>query len=626
MSDAIAEGRAAIAGVSDPLERLRRIAHLHLDRMSRDRDLAVVFQVELRQTTKFMERFSTTLLRDYLGILRDVIADGQAAGVVRPGVNPTIAAKMLFGALDEMATNWMLSHRRYLARRRRRRDRGRVRRRRRRAHAPAARRPEARLPERRAAMIRTATVLGAGTMGAQIAAHLANAGVEVHLLDVDADAAARRHGSARSRSSPIRSSPRRMRRCSAPAPRRRDFARPSADWIVEAIVERLDPKRALFERIDRQRGARHDRQLQHLGAAARQPRRGPLRGVRRPLRRHALLQSAALPAARRGHPDGRHERDVVAALRHWLDLRLGQGVVVAKDSPNFIANHIGLYGCSRCCRPGSEGRFDIDSGRRDDRARRSAGRRARRSAPSTSPASTWLAQVARNFVERTSVEPSCSGCSRVPPLAIAGLLERGWIGEKAGQGFFKRAKARGGELGHPRARSGDVRVRAAQQPARFASLDARASSEGVGGRIKALLLGDDRVGDFPRARSGDTLLYTARRRGRHRARHRRCRSRDAVGLRLGARPVRDHRRHRASRSCWTPCTPARPCRRCSPSALGRRRATRFRDARRVPRRARRQSLILAGATRPARRRRHATPAASVLDPATASSPSSSTRR
>jgi TetR/AcrR family fatty acid metabolism transcriptional regulator len=112
MSEAIAEGRAALAGIADPLERLRRIAHLHLDRLSRDRDLAIVFQVELRQTTKFMERFSNTLLRDYLGILRDVIADGQAAGVVRPGISPTLAAKMLFGALDEMATNWMLSHRR----------------------------------------------------------------------------------------------------------------------------------------------------------------------------------------------------------------------------------------------------------------------------------------------------------------------------------------------------------------------------------------------------------------------------------------------------------------------------------------------------------------------------------
>ena len=60
-----------------------------------------------------MERFSATQLREYLGIIRDTIAEGQAAGVIRSTINPTIAAKMLFGALDEMATNWMLSRRRY---------------------------------------------------------------------------------------------------------------------------------------------------------------------------------------------------------------------------------------------------------------------------------------------------------------------------------------------------------------------------------------------------------------------------------------------------------------------------------------------------------------------------------
>ena len=79
MKEAIADGRASVAGIADPLERLREIARLHLDRLGRDRDLAVVFQVELRQSTKFMERFSATQLREYLGIIRDVIADGQAA-------------------------------------------------------------------------------------------------------------------------------------------------------------------------------------------------------------------------------------------------------------------------------------------------------------------------------------------------------------------------------------------------------------------------------------------------------------------------------------------------------------------------------------------------------------------
>jgi TetR/AcrR family transcriptional regulator, fatty acid metabolism regulator protein len=113
MKEAIAAGRESIAGIPDPLMRLRAIARLHLDRMGRDRALAVVFQVELRQSTKFMERFSATHLREYLGIIRDVIAHGQAQGVFRRDLNPTLASKLLFGMLDEMATNWILSKRKY---------------------------------------------------------------------------------------------------------------------------------------------------------------------------------------------------------------------------------------------------------------------------------------------------------------------------------------------------------------------------------------------------------------------------------------------------------------------------------------------------------------------------------
>lgn len=113
MKDAIAEGRAALVGAVDPRERLSRIARLHLERLGRDRDLAVVFQVELRQSTKFMERFSSSYLREYLGIIREAVEAGQANGLFRRDVSATAAAKILFGALDEMATNWMLSRRTY---------------------------------------------------------------------------------------------------------------------------------------------------------------------------------------------------------------------------------------------------------------------------------------------------------------------------------------------------------------------------------------------------------------------------------------------------------------------------------------------------------------------------------
>ncbi len=113
MKEAIADGRRSVDALTDPVERLREIARLHLGRLGRDRALAVVFQVELRQSTKFMERFSSTQLREYLGIIRGVIADGQARGVFRAAISPTLAAKLFFGALDEMATNWILSRRKY---------------------------------------------------------------------------------------------------------------------------------------------------------------------------------------------------------------------------------------------------------------------------------------------------------------------------------------------------------------------------------------------------------------------------------------------------------------------------------------------------------------------------------
>ena len=113
MTDAIAEGRRGIGALPNAAARLHGIARLHLDRLGRDRHLAVVFQIELRQSTKFMERFSTTQLREYLGIIRDVIAQGQSGGEFRKDVNPTFAAKLFFGMLDEMATNWILSRRKY---------------------------------------------------------------------------------------------------------------------------------------------------------------------------------------------------------------------------------------------------------------------------------------------------------------------------------------------------------------------------------------------------------------------------------------------------------------------------------------------------------------------------------
>ncbi|HKP87993.1 MAG TPA: TetR/AcrR family transcriptional regulator [Blastocatellia bacterium] len=113
MEEALSLGRRRLEETSDPQEKLKRIVHAHLDRLGRDRDLAVVFQVELRSSTKFMEQFSSTKVTEYLDLIRGVIEEGQKKKVFRRGLNTTIAAKVLFGALDEMATNWVLSRKRY---------------------------------------------------------------------------------------------------------------------------------------------------------------------------------------------------------------------------------------------------------------------------------------------------------------------------------------------------------------------------------------------------------------------------------------------------------------------------------------------------------------------------------
>lgn len=113
MDEALARGRKNLAEVADPVEKLKRIVEAHLDRLGRDRDLAVVFQVELRSSTKFMEQFSATKVTEYLELIRGVIEEGQKRGVFRSHLNTNIVAKVLFGALDEMATNWVLSRKRY---------------------------------------------------------------------------------------------------------------------------------------------------------------------------------------------------------------------------------------------------------------------------------------------------------------------------------------------------------------------------------------------------------------------------------------------------------------------------------------------------------------------------------
>ncbi len=113
MAEFIAEGKSELHPLTSAEDKLRKIAELHLARLSADRDLAIVFQVELRGSTKFMREFSAAGFSDYLDIIKKTIEEGQAQNSFRNDIKPIVAAKIFYGSLDEMVTNWILSKKSY---------------------------------------------------------------------------------------------------------------------------------------------------------------------------------------------------------------------------------------------------------------------------------------------------------------------------------------------------------------------------------------------------------------------------------------------------------------------------------------------------------------------------------
>lgn len=109
MNRFIGEGQGRLAVTSDAEEKLRDLVELHLSVMGRDRDLAVIFQVELRHSLHFLDIFSRSRMREYLAIIAEIVGQGQQEGRFRKEVDPLLAAKAIFGVLDEMTTDWILS-------------------------------------------------------------------------------------------------------------------------------------------------------------------------------------------------------------------------------------------------------------------------------------------------------------------------------------------------------------------------------------------------------------------------------------------------------------------------------------------------------------------------------------
>jgi TetR/AcrR family fatty acid metabolism transcriptional regulator len=113
MAEHLERGREEIRTLAGAPARLRAIAAHHLRLFGGNRDLALVFQVELRHSTRFLERFTASWLQDYFALLADVIEQGKREGSLRADLHPKVATKAFFGALDEMVTSWILGRKDY---------------------------------------------------------------------------------------------------------------------------------------------------------------------------------------------------------------------------------------------------------------------------------------------------------------------------------------------------------------------------------------------------------------------------------------------------------------------------------------------------------------------------------
>jgi 3-hydroxyacyl-CoA dehydrogenase len=357
------------------------------------------------------------------------------------------------------------------------------------------------LPMKSLPTIDRAAVLGAGVMGAQIAAHVANAGVPVLLLDLTPEIAA--EGLKRALGlSPNPLFTRDAASLITTGGFDRDLASISGvDWVMEAVIEQIDAKRAILERVDavRRPGSIMSSNTSGIPIAA------LAEGRSDDFRRHWLGTHFFNPP-RYLHlleiiPTPDTSETVVHAVSAFADRALGKGIVVAKDSPGFIANHIGLYGVAHTLKALATGAYTIEE--IDAITGPALGR------PKSATFRTMdiagidvLAHVTEDLSRRLP-DPEARAIFAPPPLVRA-LVERKWIGEKTKAGFYKREGSNILTLD-----PASMSYRPRQSP-RLPSLDAASSIQDAGERIRTLFLGNDKVGTLLRETLGPLLVYTAR--------------------------------------------------------------------------------------------------------------------
>jgi len=97
-----------LKGQTDPVEKFKLFIEHHLQLVQENQDVAQVLQIELRQSSKFMKEYAATKFKDYLDIISSILEEGQKANVFLKEINPSVVKRAIFGAIDEMALDWVL--------------------------------------------------------------------------------------------------------------------------------------------------------------------------------------------------------------------------------------------------------------------------------------------------------------------------------------------------------------------------------------------------------------------------------------------------------------------------------------------------------------------------------------
>jgi len=361
--------------------------------------------------------------------------------------------------------------------------------------------------------IRRMAVLGAGTMGSRIAAHMANAGFPVLLLDMAREGERNRlaalglEGLKKSKPAAL-ASPEFAARI-AIGNFDDDLARlGDCDWVIEAVAENLEIKRSLLARVVPHLRAdailttnTSGLPVAEIAEALPEEVRARWFGTHffNPPRYMQLLEIIATPES---------DAAAIAAVARFAEIYLGKAVVAAKDRPNFIANRIGAFAMLNTIRVMQEQGLNIEevdalTGRPLGWPKTGTFRLA------DMVGLDVLGSVVRNFAANAKDERGDVGL----PGFLEQMLERKWFGDKTGQGFYKKQK--GGDDERLVLDLATLEYRPAQKP-RIPALDVAKSIESLPERIRALLGGNpekDKAAAFYWAILPELWVYAANRIG-----------------------------------------------------------------------------------------------------------------